>query len=188
MGTCELCGLERVSTRKAAVSHTILECCNRCIDSMDLVVERHIPTTVQPNPPSSQITGKGVEGVDIMTKESEELAADFHTRIRTAREARGWTQGDLGRRINERANVIQKAENGIRPTDSVIRKIGKILNLKLFVISLPTNTRMLISESSKEMTISDAGVIKQKAKQSKKVKKKSRKLGVSRSGARSRRQ
>ena len=155
---------------------------------MGLAVERHVPKTVPTKTTSSQVTGKGVAGVDIMTKDSEELAADFHTKIRTAREARGWSQGDLARRINERANVIQKAENGIRPTDSVIRKIGKILNLKLFVVSLPTNTRMLISESSKEMTISDAGVIKQKAKQSKKVKKKSRKLGVSRSGARSRRQ
>ncbi len=154
---------------------------------MGLNVERRVPTAVPSNLPSGQVAGRGVSGIDIMTKESEELADDFHTKIRTARESKGWSQGDLARRINERANVIQKAENGIRPTDTVIRKIGKMLNLKLFVVSMPKNMRMVISESSKEMTISDAGDLTQKGDISRKAKKKSRRLGVSRSGARSRR-
>ena len=188
MGTCELCGLEEVSTRRASVSQTTLECCNKCIDSMGLSVERQIPTVIPSNPPSDQVTGRGVAGVDIMTKDSEELADDFHTRIRAARKAKGWSQSDLARRINERANAIQRAENGIRPTDSVIRKIGKMLNLRLFVDSMPKNARMMTSDDSREMTISDAGDIPQEAERSKKTKKKGRRLGVSRSGARSRRQ
>ncbi len=187
MGTCELCGLEGVPTRKASISQTTLECCNRCIDSMGLTVERHVPTTARSNLISNQVTGRGISGVDIMTKDSEELSDDFHTRIRTSRESKGWSQGDLARRINERANVIQKAENGIRPTDTVIRKIEKMLNLKLFVVPMPKNTRMVISERSNEMTISDAGDLIQKTEKGKRVKKKGRRLGVSRSGARSRR-
>ncbi len=182
-----MCGCERVSTRKASVSHTTVECCNRCIDSMGLNVERQVPTAVPSNLPSDQVTGRGVPGVDIMTKGSEELSDDFHSRIRTSRESKGWSQSDLARRINERTNVIQKAENGIRPTDTVIRKIEKMLNLKLYVVSMPKNTRMVISERSKEMTISDAGNVKQKTEKSKRAKKKGRRLGVSRSGARSRR-
>jgi len=188
MGTCELCGLEGVSTRGASVSHAALECCNKCIDSMGLSVERQIPTVIPSNPLSSQVTGRGVRGVDIMTKDSEELADDFHTRIRAAREARGWSQSDLARRINERANAIQRVENGIRPTDSVIRKIGKILNLRLFVDSLPKNARMMTADDSREMTISDVKEIPQEGDRSRKVKKKGRRLGVSRSGARTRRQ
>jgi uncharacterized protein (TIGR00270 family) len=153
---------------------------------MGLSVERQIPTVVQSNPASYQVTGRGLAGVDIMTKDSEELADDFHTKIRAARKARGWSQSDFARRINERANTIQKAENGIRPTDSVIRKIGKILNLRLFVDSMPKNTRMMASDDPREMTISDARDIPQEEERSKKGKKKGRRLGVSRSGARSR--
>jgi len=186
MGTCELCGFEGVSTRRASVSQTTLECCNKCIDSMGLSVERQIPTIMPSNPPSNQVTGRGLAGVDIMTKDSEELANDFHTRIRVAREARGWSQSDLARRINERAKAIQKAENGIRPTDSVIRKICKILNLRLFIDSMPKNAKMMTSDESREMTISDARDIPQEAKRTRKGKKKGRRLGVSRSGARSR--
>ena len=188
MGTCELCGLEGVSTRRASVSQTALECCNKCIDSMGLSVERQIPTVMPSNPASYQVTGKGLAGIDIMTKDPEELADDFHTRIRAARKAKGWSQGDLARRINERANTIQKVENGIRPTDSVIRKIGKILNLRIFVDSMPKNVRMMTSDDSREMTISDARDIPQEVERSRKGKKKGRRLGVSRSGARSRRQ
>ncbi len=188
MGTCELCGFEGVSTRRASVSQTTLECCNKCIDSMGLSVERQILTVMPSNSPSNQVTGRGLAGVDIMTKDSKELADDFHTKIRAAREARGWSQSDLARRINERANAVQKAENGIMPTDSVIRKIGKILNLKLFIDSMPKNTRMTTSDESREMTISDAKDIPQEGERSRKGKKKGRKLGVSRSGARSRRQ
>lgn len=187
MGTCELCGLERVSTQRASVSQTTLESCNKCIDSMGLSVERQIPAVMPSNPPSNQVTGRGSPGVDIMTKDSEELADDFHSRIRAAREAKGWSQSDLARRINERANVIQKVENGIRPTDSVIRKIAKMLNLRLFVDAMPRNARMMTPDDSREMTISDARDIPQEEKRSRK-KKKGRRLGVSRSGARSRRQ
>jgi hypothetical protein len=46
---------------------------------------------------------------------------------------------------------------------------------------------MVISERSNEMTISDAGDLIQKTEKGKRVKKKGRRLGVSRSGARSRR-
>jgi hypothetical protein len=63
-----------------------------------------------------------------------------------------------------------------------------MLNLRLFVDSIPKNARMMTSDDLREMTISDAGDIPQEAERSKKAKKKGRRLGVSRSGARSRRQ
>ena len=54
-------------------------------------------------------------------RSTEELAADFGMRIRHAREARGWTQADLGAKLNERASVIAKLESQtIVPTDSMI--------------------------------------------------------------------
>ena len=38
MGTCELCGSEKVSTRRASATGIKLEACNRCIDKMHLKI------------------------------------------------------------------------------------------------------------------------------------------------------
>ncbi|MED5376242.1 MAG: hypothetical protein VX892_07025, partial [Candidatus Thermoplasmatota archaeon] len=38
MGTCEMCGSERVSTLLSEISGTRLRCCNRCIESNNLNV------------------------------------------------------------------------------------------------------------------------------------------------------
>ena len=36
MGVCELCGNERVSTRKTRTSSTIIDCCDKCAESLGL--------------------------------------------------------------------------------------------------------------------------------------------------------
>ena len=61
-----------------------------------------------------------------------ELAEDFHQRIRTAREARGWKQSDLGAKINEKASVIAKLEAGqMSPGDALVRKLERELGIRL---------------------------------------------------------
>ena len=72
MSTCELCGFEGASTRKATVHGSLLDCCTKCIDSMGLIIQRKavkIPESI----PDSQVVGKGISGMDIMTKEELEL-------------------------------------------------------------------------------------------------------------------
>ena len=101
MGACELCGSEGVSTKRARIAkpvghNSLLECCNRCIESMGLIVESvRTPPYAPPTETQSTVSGKGVSGVDIMTKEEVELANDFHSRIRNARKHRGLSQEDL---------------------------------------------------------------------------------------------
>jgi len=180
--------MENVSTRMAAVSHASLESCKRCIDSMGLTVENKIPVQISPKEPSTQVTAKGVAGMDIMAKDIEELVSDFHARIKGARKEHGWSQSDLARRINEKAASIQKVENGIRPTDSVLRKISKALGLKLFDYPSASENRFVVSESTREMTISDSRDSSVAPARKTKTKKRGRKIGVSRSGARTRRQ
>ena len=194
MGACELCGAEGVSTKRAKIAkpvghNSILECCNRCIESMGLIVEAvRVPTYVPPTETQSSVSGKGISGVDIMTKDEVELANDFHSRIRNARKHRGLSQEDLAKQMNEKIAVIQKTENGIRPTDSLLNKFAKALDIKLFVESVSHAHTMVASDNDRQMTISDVKKSPEtEPKKQKSQKKKGRRIGVSRSGARSRR-
>ena len=194
MGACELCGAEGIGTKRAKIAkpvghNSILECCNRCIESMGLIVEAvRTPIYAPPTEIQSSVSGKGVSGVDIMTKDEVELANDFHSRIRNARKHRGLSQEDLAKQMNEKIAVIQKTENGIRPTDSLLNKFAKALDIRLFVESVSHAHTMVSSNNDKQMTISDAknSPVSEPKKQ-KSQKKKGRRIGVSRSGARSRR-
>jgi len=187
MGACELCGKEGVGTRRAKVSQSVLECCSGCIASMRLVVEQ-IPTKViQNNEQSSLVTGKGISGIDIMTKDATELAGDFHAKIRNGRKIKGTSQEDLARIMNVKVGVIQKAENGNRPTDSTLKKFERALGISLFVEAIPRSNTMVENESSRQMTISDAKNDVANKTRKRPEKKKGRRFGVSRSGSRSRR-
>ena len=114
----------------AKVSQSVLECCSGCIASMGLVVEQRPTKVTNYNEQSSLVTGKGVSGIDIMTKDATELAGDFHSRISDGRKIKGMSQEDLARSMNVKIGVIQKAENGNRPMDSTLEKFEKALGFR----------------------------------------------------------
>ena len=97
-----------------------------------------------------------MSGPNIMHKSEMELAPDFHKRIRQSRENKGWDQREFARRMNERLNIVQKIENGNRPTDSLIKKIEKVLDVELMIESLAANSRQTTNQGSRNMTIGDA--------------------------------
>ena len=90
-----------------------------------------------------------------MTKPDKELAPDFHIRIRNARKDKGWDQREFARRMNERLNIVQRTENGNRPTDNLIKKIEKVLSIELFIEIEADNTRQAGTSTSRSMTIGD---------------------------------
>ena len=186
MGTCEMCGNERISTKKAIVSNTVVQSCSRCIESMSLRIKYDAPAVNNETSEISVVQGKGITGIDIMTKESNELIPGFNKKIIQSRKIKNWTQQDLARRINEKINVIQKIEGGSRPQDSVLIKIEKILDLQLLVELSTPNSRMIAKSDSKEMTIADISNQEAKSEFVKKNKKKMRRLGVSRRTSRKR--
>ena len=105
------------------------------------------------SPPKS--TGR-ISGPNIMHKSDRELAPDFHKRIIQAREEKGWNQREFSRRMNERLNIVQRIENGNRPTDALIKKIEKVLDVELLIESMASNTRQTSTQGSRNMTIGDA--------------------------------
>ncbi len=65
----------------------------------------------------------------------KDLAIDYHKRIQQARQDQGWSQEDLGQKINERKSVISKIENkSMKPDDKMIRKLEKALGIKLMEV------------------------------------------------------
>jgi len=156
MGTCELCGAENVSTRRASATGIKLEACNRCIDKMQLKIIENPIQHKQANPKKvNNVTSRGISGKDIMAKQEKELAPDFHKKIREGRIAKGWDQRVFALKMNERLNSIQKIENGGRPTDSLIEKIEKILEINLYIERSSQSTSVLASKK-RGMTIGDA--------------------------------
>jgi putative transcription factor len=73
---------------------------------------------------------------DIYEQRGEkELAIDFHKRIQQARNEHGWSQEELGQKINERKSVISKIENkSMKPDDKLVRKLEKALGIKLMEV------------------------------------------------------
>jgi uncharacterized protein (TIGR00270 family) len=183
MSVCELCGNERVSTRKTRTSTTIIDCCNKCVESLGL-------SPINENKSSSNIITKPSISKNnnyLVGTETEELIPNFHIKIRKEREERGWDIEQLAKKINEKVNTIQKIENGNRMTDNTIKKISKALDINLYSSISPQNERIVKSKEMKEMTMADANISQDEiVSKQKNIKKKMRKLGVSRTGGRKR--
>jgi len=149
MAVCELCGAEGVSTKRGLVSNVTLDVCSKCIESLGIEIHSspfENRTRIPTKTPSRTVN----------TRDDAELSNDFHLRLRKARESKGWSQKELANRMNVRINSIQKAELGTRPTDNLINKLEKILDVNLRESPDAGRDSMVSRTSSRGMTIADA--------------------------------
>ena len=157
MGACELCGAEGYSTRQAIASNVNVDACARCIDSMglELFESPFHGTSEQSRSDISRNKSRSHGRTHVPSKEMS-LVQDFHVRIRNERVSRDWDQKDLAMRMNERVNVIQRIENGSRPTDALVTKIEKVLGITLLEESQIDNEAQLNRGAGRGLTIADA--------------------------------
>ena len=158
MGACELCGAEKTSTRSVKMGRAIVDACSRCVDSMGLV-------TVAPIQKPSEIaqkmanhggySGTGKKGRDIMRKGKMELSGGFSKIITEAREKMGLDKRQLAHKMAEKINVIQAAESGRPPSDTVIKKFERALDITLMVETKPDENRMVGTGISRGMNLGD---------------------------------
>jgi len=158
MGDCELCGAMKVGTRAVTMERTQVQACKRCTDKLGLNDVKMAPGLAKVN--STQSTsggygGIGRKGKDIMLRGEKELASDFSKRVITARESRGWDKKELARRCAEKINIITSVESGKRPTDSVIRKLERTLDISLMVEVKPDENRQVTKGTGRGFTIGD---------------------------------
>jgi len=159
---CEVCGKSEVSTRRATTQGTTVEACKRCIERMgmteldrpkQLAKPQSSPTKFKKK--SGGYTGLGRTGRDIMIKTEKELMTDFSKVIQHSRRKAGLEQKSLAAKIGERLNVIQRVERGIRPTDNIIKKLERELDIKLMVDRVADNSRTLTKKEDRPMTLAD---------------------------------
>ena len=132
---CELCGADVPRLKTVAIEGTVLSVCNDCARFGDEVSTPVVRRSTMPPIIAQRLEARQrrMTPKDVYAQGGElELTEDFPQRIRSAREARGWKQSDLGAKINEKASVIAKLETGtMTPGDGLVRKLERELGIKL---------------------------------------------------------
>jgi len=142
MPQCEMCGAERASLTTTKVEGAELQLCDDCKEfGTEVRTQDSSSTSTKYSTSSSSGTSSGSTSSSggrsrsrrrDMFDDMDELAADYDTRIRQAREQRGLSQEDLANELNEKMSLIRKLERGdIVPSDSVRKKLERKLDISL---------------------------------------------------------
>ena len=127
---CELCGVE-AQLEATRVAGSVLRACSACADSGRRATERE---TLSPQVWVANALEKRARRQRARDEELPErvLVADCGSRVRSARQQRGWDQAQLAQRAAEKKSVIAAVETGARePDDKLLRKLERLLSLKL---------------------------------------------------------
>lgn len=158
MADCELCGAMKVGTRNVLMGRAEVQACTRCIEKLGLEQKKVAPGLAAAkgtNATSGGYGGIGKKGKDIMLRGEKELANDFARIVTQARTSKGWDKRELARRMAEKINIINNVESGKRPTDAVIRKLERTLDIVLMVEAKPDENRHVNSGQARGLTLGD---------------------------------
>ena len=81
------------------------------------------------------------------------LVKDFSKTIRKSREESKLTQEELANKLNEKVSLIKRVEEGWHPSNKLLAKIEKFLDIKLMQEALEPVTKK--KQNEKKLTIGD---------------------------------
>jgi len=140
---CEMCGKESEWTKTIFLEGAQLKVCKECSRFGEGVTTAAGGKKAAPGSgPSRAVVAERLEARerrmrtrDVYGEETSyvvDLVPEYPAVIRDARAAKGLKQEDLAAKLNERASIIAKLENGsMRPNDALIKKLEKELGVKL---------------------------------------------------------
>lgn len=133
MPSCEMCGRDVPSLRRAIIEGTAMSVCGNCVKfGVEQAGAQTEVTGRSRITASLENRAKRHQPRDIYAGDQEELAPDYGERVRKARVARGMSFEDLGTKIKERVTVLTKVESGsYHPDDGLVAKLEKELGIKL---------------------------------------------------------
>lgn len=157
---CEICG-KNTSTRRVVIDGVEMSVCASCSkfgkdSAPGQIAGASARARIQ------QIMAKPTRSQDIYSRITDELVSDYGQRIREARIAKRMEIKDVGKAINEKHTVLLKVEEGsMRPSDELVKKLEKLLEIKLKTTETPIAPQRTFSASG-GMTLGDFIKIKKK--------------------------
>src|SRR3989338_9083653 len=125
MSDCELCGRIRSAQFMVSLDGVTLNVCSNC--SGHGVFVSKIPQ----KPRYKDVREKQLQVKDVETE--IDLVDDYSPLIRAARENLGLTIEQFAGKLNEKANLLKKIEQGkMTPTEKLGKKLEKFLGSSLF--------------------------------------------------------
>lgn len=128
---CEMCG-KTIGTRRFMVDNTVMNlgtCCSKYGTPLDAPAPKGSQAAVSQNLERRQTR---MTGRDIYKEETWDLVDDYGTRIRVAREKRGWSHDQLGNKVSARVPQLRQIEaNHLRPSDDLAKRFERELGITL---------------------------------------------------------
>ncbi len=128
---CEMCG-SKSGTRRYMVSGTEMRlgmCCAKYGEPLDAPATPGSQAAVAQNLERRQ---SRMGSKDVYAQETWDLVSDYGTRIRQAREKKGWSHDQLGNKVSARVPQLKQIEaNHLRPSDDLAKRFEKELGITL---------------------------------------------------------
>lgn len=158
MGSCEMCGREVPSLRRAIVEGTMMSVCGNCVKfGVEQAGQANEVTGRSRVTQSLDARAKRSQQRDIYAGEEMELAVDYGNRVRKARTERGISVEDLGQKIKEKVTILHKVESGsYHPDDGLVLKLEREFGIKLKEkVDKTTASASSAVTSDKSLTLGD---------------------------------
>jgi putative transcription factor len=149
---CEICGSEVRHLRTMLVDRATLDVCDRC-SRFGKPVESRVP---QAPPTHRRATGpRKVSGGQ--TKAEYDVVDGYGALIRGARERKGLTQEELGKRVNEKSSTVHRLESqSLAPSLALARKLERFLKITLLEkAGLEEELESSVRSSSDDVTLGE---------------------------------
>lgn len=129
---CEMCG-NQVGTRRYMVDGTVMNlgmCCSKYGQALE-GGKAPVGTKAGVQQGLERRAGRQ-QSRDIYKEDVWDLVEDFGSRIRCAREQRGWDHARLGNKVSARVPQLRQIESGhLRPSDDLAKKFERELGITL---------------------------------------------------------
>lgn len=123
MASCELCGNDSDSLKKAKIEGATLKVCSSCAEMGE---------TVQTT--SKKTRKKKKKRKRTRRQDKEVLANDYGDKVKQAREKEKLSIKEVANDLNEKESVIKKVESqDLKPDKSLAGKLSKKYNIDLYV-------------------------------------------------------
>jgi len=168
---CEVCGHKIFGKPyRVIIEGAKLTVCSQCSKHGTIVWEETTPKTIAPRPKATlkPLKPQSKKPTETTVDTSLELIENFDLKIRQAREKRGLSHEELGKKINEKVSLLKKIETKrMAPDNKLAAKLEHVLKIKLLI---PASKEKVPQSKipkllSRELTLGDLIQLNKKSKE-----------------------